>query len=68
MEHVDVGGNAILLDQPTVDAEYIDMLEQTISRLMGRDSEYEKMCQVAEQKGIKEFSYKEIARRAIGIK
>ncbi len=65
MDHVDVGGNAILLDQPTADAEYIDMLEQTISRLMGRDSEYEKMCQVAEQKGIKEFSYKEIARRAI---
>lgn len=67
MDHVDVGGNAILLDEPATEPEYIDALEQAISKLMDKNSDYAEMCRVAKEKGIKEFSYKEIARRAIGI-
>lgn len=67
MNHVDVGGNAILLDEPEEDTKYVDLLEQTISNLMDRNSDYEKMCWVAREKGVKEFSYKEIARKAIAI-
>lgn len=65
MEHVDVGGNAILLDEPVDEAAYADSLEQVIARLMERNDDYEKMCRVAREKGVKEFSYNEIARRAI---
>ncbi len=65
MEHVDVGGNAILLDEPEDEAAYADSLEQVIARLMERNDDYEKMCRVAREKGVKEFSYNEIARRAI---
>ena len=67
MDHVDVGGNAILLDEPEGETKYIDLLEQTISKLMDRNSDYEEMCRVAREKGVKEFSYREIARRAIAI-
>ena len=67
MDHVDVGGNAILLDEPEGETKYIDLLEQTISKLMDRNSDDEEMCRVAREKGVKEFSYREIARRAIAI-
>jgi 1,2-diacylglycerol 3-alpha-glucosyltransferase len=60
MQHVDVGGNCIFLD--VGDAAEI---EGAIIKLMDRGSVYSRMKTVAMSKGVREFSYDDIARRAI---
>jgi glycosyltransferase involved in cell wall biosynthesis len=62
MTHVDVGGNCKFI--------YNDTVEEISNILIGiindRDV-HSKMKKVAEEKGLKTFSYKEIARRAIQL-
>ena len=60
MKHVDVGGNCLFLDQ--VDQKSI---EETIKAIINNKEQFEKMKKVALEKGIFEFSYDEIAKRAI---
>lgn len=62
MHHVDVGGNADFLYQDSV-AE----IKEKILEIYHDREKYKKMLHVAEDKGTKEFSYKEIAKRAIEI-
>lgn len=60
IQHVDVGGNCMFLD--VVNAT---KLEHVIGTLAGRGSVYSSMKTIAMTKGVREFSYDEIARRAI---
>lgn len=60
MKHVDVGGNCIFLE--TADEKEI---EAVILRLVDRGNVYASMKAVAMTRGVREFSYEEIARRAI---
>lgn len=60
--HVDVGGNVKFLYQDSAE-EIQEILEQ----LMTRGEEYQKMLAIAKEKGKKIFSYREIAKRAIGL-
>lgn len=60
--HVDVGGNCILLKDPT-----IENVSTTLTRLLSEPEHYQQMKSIAETKGRKVFSYKEIAKRSIGI-
>ena len=59
-QHVDVGGNVRFLKEAGADE-----IRREIERLADNPSEYAKMKAVAENIGMKTFSYKEIARRAI---
>lgn len=61
--HVDVGGNCILLKEVTAKT-----LKQQIEYILDNPSVYEKMKSVAESVAMKEFSYKEIAKKSIEIK
>lgn len=60
--HVDVGGNCILLKEITADNLY-----RTTLSLLNNQSKYDAMKECAATIGRKEFSYIEIAKRAIGI-
>lgn len=64
MEHVDVGGNAILLDGAP-DDDYKLSLQQSIIGLADRGIKYTQMKNIALDKAMKVFSYKNIALRAI---
>ncbi len=60
MEHVDVGGNCMFMDN--IEPHYMaNMLEYIATN----KEVYDKMLMVARNKGIKEFSYMEIAKRSI---
>lgn len=59
-DHVDVGGNAILIKDVTV-----DNLKQNISSLMENPQKLEAMAEVAGTVARKMFSYIEIAKKAI---
>ena len=61
--HVDVGGNCILLKEVTAKT-----LKQQIEYILDNPSVYEKMKSIAESVAMKEFSYKEIAKKSIEIK
>lgn len=61
--HVDVGGNCILLDNISVDT-----LTETISNIINDKTRYEKMKTVAGSIARKEFSYMEIAKKSISNK
>lgn len=58
--HIDCGGNALLLKDVNV-----DLLTYSINLLIENKDLYHSMKVVAETKGRKEFSYIEIAKRAI---
>lgn len=60
MEHVDIGGNCILLDN--TDAETI---KETILHLYENKEVYKAMKEVAVGKGIEKFSYSKIAKYAL---
>lgn len=58
--HVDLGGNVRFLKQDSVEE-----IQNEIERLVDHPQEYRKMKAVAVEKGMMEFSYAEIAKRAI---
>lgn len=58
--HVDLGGNVEFLTQDSADE-----IQQKIEDLVANPDKYEHMKKVAEEKGIKTFSYRDIAKRAI---
>lgn len=60
--HVDLGGNVRFLMQDSVDE-----IQGKIEYLLDNPEEYKKMKEVAEKKGMLEFSYREIAKRCINI-
>lgn len=59
MQHVDLNGNCLFM-------ENVSELEEMILSLYNNRSKLLEMRKVAEEKGKKEFSYYEIAKRAIG--
>lgn len=68
MEHVDVGGNALLINEPlNNEKEYTLLLLKNIQRLSHKGEEYLSMKMASETKGVKAFSYREIAKRAIQL-
>ena len=62
MNHVDVGGNSILLKDVTA-----DIIKDTILNILENKNVYSKMKDIAETTGRKTFSYIEIAKKSIGI-
>lgn len=60
MHHVDVGGNCVFLKQ-----DKVEEIKQKIEKIFNEPEQYFKMKQIAIEKGIPFFSYKEIAKRAI---
>ena len=60
--HVDLGGNVLFLTKDSVDE-----IQQAIEKILSCPAEFQKMSSVAKEKGMRVFSYKEIARRAIEL-
>jgi len=60
VDHVDLDGNCILLENPDVEA-----LKNCINKIHNDKELYKKMKKTSEEKGMKEFSYRDIARRSI---
>jgi len=60
IEHLDIGGNCIFLERGDQDE-----IEQVIVEIQGDRSLLEDMKRVAVERGIRAFSYSDIARRAI---
>lgn len=58
--HVDLGGNVRFLKKDSVEE-----IQRNIEFLLEHPEEYQKMKQVAVEKGMKEFSYMDIAKRSI---
>lgn len=58
--HVDLGGNVEFLTQDSADE-----IQQKIEELVANPDKYQKMKKIAEEKGMKTFSYRDIAKRAI---
>ncbi len=61
--HVNLGGNCKFLYRDSVDE-----ISEILMNLMNNKDELDKMKEVAESKGMKYFSYKEISSRAIEFK
>lgn len=61
-DHVDIGGNVIFLKEDSAKE-----IRTNIERLLNNKDEYELMLQKAQGKGKKQFSYSEIAKRAIEL-
>ena len=59
-DHVDVGGNAVLLQDVSERG-----LEKAVSEIIRNQQQYARMKSVAQEKGLKTFSYREIAKRSI---
>lgn len=60
-QHVDLGGNVEFIDEDNVKA-----IREVIERIAFDKEKYNKMKDIAQSKGPREFSYRTIARRAIG--
>ena len=60
IQHMDVGGNCQFINEITIDS-----LKESIERIYKDADLFDRMKQVATSKGISEFSYYEIAKRAI---
>lgn len=58
--HVDIGGNCVLIEDVSFDS-----LKKCIEEVYKDKEAYNQMKKIAEEKGIKEFSYREIAKRSI---
>lgn len=61
--HVDLKGNCILLQDVSS-----NNIKQTIAKLVNDDALFRKMKSIAESRCRKEFSYIDIAKKAIGLK
>lgn len=61
--HVDIGGNVQFLYQDSTEE-----IQNKLEELMTKGEEYQNMRKVALEKGKKIFSYREIAKKAIGLK
>ena len=59
-EHVDVGGNCLFIN------DTVDDLEHALTKVISDTALYKRMKKVATDVGVIEFSYSEIAKRAIG--
>lgn len=59
-DDVDVGGNVKFLTKDS-----IEEIEEAIQHLLDCPEDYRKMKQIAVEKGMKEYSYAEIAKRAV---
>lgn len=60
MLHVNVGGNALFLEQDSAEE-----MQAVVRKLLDEPEIYRKMKQTAVEKGVKVFSYRDIARRSI---
>lgn len=60
--HVDCGGNAVFINEITVDA-----LVREIESIVKDPAKYAAMCQVAQNEARNAFSYIEIAKKSIGL-
>lgn len=58
--HVDIGGNCVFTEEVTTEA-----LKECLSSVIDDKEAYKKMLNAAREKGMKNFSYKDIARRSI---
>ena len=58
--HVDLGGNVRFLKKDSAQE-----IQHEIERLVDHPEEYRRMKQIAQEKGMQEFSYAQIAKRAI---
>lgn len=58
--HVDLGGNVKFIEEDSV-----DQLQLMITDVLKNKDKYEMMKKVATEKGMKEFSYSDIAKRSI---
>jgi len=61
-EHIDIGGNCIFFDELNIEG-----IKKSILSVFENKKLFETMKRVALEKGIKEFSYSEIAKKAIEI-
>lgn len=59
-EHVDMGGNCLFLYEDTVEE-----IREKIDFVLNDKESYENMKKVAKEKGAKEFSYLEIAKKSV---
>ena len=62
IEHIDLGGNCVLMEK--VDPQ---SLKKEIEMIYNNPKLYSKMKSVSEEQGIKNFSYSEIAKKAIEL-
>ena len=58
--HVDLGGNVAFLEN-----DCVEEIQKKIEELLDNPDEYKKMKEVAMEKGMKVFSYRNIAKRAL---
>lgn len=61
-DHVDLGGNVRFLENDSVDE-----IQTCIEELLTDRAKYDSMKKIAMEKGMKEFSYKDIAKRSIEV-
>ena len=59
--HVDLGGNVRFLFHDSVEE-----IEHQLRTLIDNEDQYQQMKSIAKKRGMKEFSYQEIAKRSIG--
>jgi len=62
LNHIDVGGNCLFTE-----GDSAENIKSVIEKVICEDGVYDKMMQTAQSVGIKTFSYREIAKRAIGL-
>ncbi|MGE4578788.1 MAG: glycosyltransferase, partial [Desulfuromonadales bacterium] len=62
IQHVDVGGNCLFIDDGSVDE-----IKKSILKVYQNIKLYKKMKNVSETAGAKKFLYSEIAKKAIGL-
>ena len=60
IQHVDVGGNCLFIEDPSVKT-----LKKTILSVVNDKEQYAKMKEIAQNQGVNTFCYTEIAKRAI---
>ena len=61
-DHVDLGGNTVFLDDDSVCE-----IETKIRELISYPEKYESMKKVAVERGMRAFSYADIAKRSIEV-
>ena len=62
MQHVDVGGNCVFLDDVSVDS-----IKITIENLVNNKSQLENMKKISMTNGINCFSYETIAKKSLEV-
>lgn len=68
MEHVNIGGNSILMEEPDNDELlYKKMMKGLVQKLSIKGDDFLLMKHLSETEGIKSFSYLEIAKKAIQL-